>query len=353
MSANYIQSRSNKPKTGKNLVLARSRLFYGLEYYQVKEEKNSINRGITSTPNFLFYAANTKVIIDFSDFKNVISKQEIESFWKLVHDGMTFGIENGGLYNQSTSKSYDVSGTYVFRKIENLTIHADVTTVKSLSSIINLYSKTEFENTPSFEFSLIIAPPILQKKTRIYNKLGSNSRNSFTFFGASIGDYIQFQNYDIRYPIIEIQIDSEGKEIITIEGLLNDEDRTATKTFVALYIEKKNLKDIKINSSDEVVGSCTALTNGLTVSCFKNQTESQCLCRLNDGEDALFVAKGSCIDPTSTDQTVPTSTDLLTDIAQNLVNIIDKKQTRFNSSVNIGSISSFNSPLTASSNRIF
>jgi len=99
MSANYIQSRSNKPKTGKNLVLARSRLFYGLEYYQVKEEKNSINRGITSTPNFLFYAANTKVIIDFSDFKNVISKQEIESFWKLVHDGMTFGIENGGLYN--------------------------------------------------------------------------------------------------------------------------------------------------------------------------------------------------------------------------------------------------------------
>ena len=40
---------------------------------QVKEEKNSINRGITSTPNLLFYAANTKVIIDFSDFKNVFT----------------------------------------------------------------------------------------------------------------------------------------------------------------------------------------------------------------------------------------------------------------------------------------
>jgi len=352
MSANYIKPRTTKQKSGKNLVLARTGLFYGLQYYPVKEEKNSINRGITSTPNFLFYDNNTKVIIDFSDFKNVTSRQEIESFWKLIQAGMSFTVVNGELYNQTKSTTYDVSGTYVFRKIENLVIHADVTTVTSIDTKINLYSKTEFTNTPNFEFSYIISPSIQQKKTKIYNKLGPHSKNSFTFFGATVGDYIQIQNYNIRYQILEMAIDSEGKEIITIDGLLTEEDRTSSKTFVALYIEKKNTKDIEINPADEIIGSCTALTNGLTVLCLNNQTQSQCLCRLNDTEEVLFNVDGQCVDPTTTETSPPTSTDLLTDIAQNLVNIINKKQTAFNSST-VGTVSSFNNPLSASSNRMF
>lgn len=353
MSANYIKPRTNKQKSGKNLVLSRTGLFYGLQYFPVKEEKNSVNRGITSTPNFLFYDNNTKVIIDFSDFKNVNSKEEVESFWKLVQGGMTFTVTNGELYNQTTATTYDVSGTYVFRKIENLTIHADVTTVSNIGTKINLYSKTEFTTTPNFEFSLIISPSIQQKKTKIYNKLGPNSKNSFTFFGATVGDYIQLQNYNIRYQILEIKIDSEGKEIVTIDGLLTEEDRTSSKTFVALYIEKKNIKDIEVNPSDDVVGSCSALSNGLTVSCYNNQTQSQCLCRLNDNEEILFTINGSCVETSTTTSTSPTSTDLLTDIAQNLVNIIDKKQTAFNTTAGTGFVSSFNNPLSASSTRMF
>lgn len=353
MSANYLRSRSNKPKSGKNLVLARSGLFYGLEYIQVKEEKNSINRGITSTPNFLFYNNNTKVIIDFSDFRNVVSKEEVESFWKLIHSGMSFTITNGDLFNQATAKSHDLTGTYVFRKIENLTIHADVTSVASVSTDISLYSKNEFETTPTFEFAAIITPPVLQKKTKIYNKLGTHSKNSFSFFGISVGDYIQIQNYSIRYPILELQIDSEGKEVITVEGLIVNEDRVSTKTFIALYIEQKNLKDIEVDLTDETVGSCSVISNGLNVECFNNQTQTQCMCRANDDEDVSFTINGTCIDPTTRSQATLTSTDLLTDIANNLVNIIDKKQTMFSSSSNGGRVSSFNNPSSTSSNRIF
>jgi predicted heme/steroid binding protein len=351
MSANYFKPRTNKPKSGKNLVLARAGLFYGLKYYPIKEEKNSINRGITSTPNFIFYDSNTKVIIDFSDFKNTNTKEELESFWKLVQSGMTFTITNGKIYNAATSSSYDVSGTYVFRKLENLTIHADVTSATELSTKINLYSKFEFETTPSFEFSYIITPTNVEKKTKIYNTFGANSKNSFTFFGASIGDYIQLQNFNIRYKILEFSIDSEGKEIITIEGLLPEEDRLSTKTYVALYIEKQNTKDIIINPTDEKIGSCSVIKNGLILSCYNNQTESQCSCKSADMEESLFTENGTCT-TTETSQTELTSTDILTNIAENLVNIIDKKQTIFNTSNMSGNISPFSNPLSVSSYKI-
>lgn len=350
MSANYFKSRSNKQKSGKNLVLARAGLFYGLQYFPVKEEKNSLNRGITSTPNFLFYSNNTKVIIDFSDFKNTVSKQEIESFWKLIQNGMSFTVGNGQLYNATTDTTYDVSGTYVFRKIENLAIHADVTTVNSLSTKINLYSKFEFNNTPSFTFPTIINPTSKEKKTKIYNSLGSNSKNSLTFFGANIGDFIQLQNFDMRYQILDLQIDSEGKEIITIDGLLPEEDRLSTKTYVSLYVEKQNTKEIKINPSDEVIGSCSVIENGLISKCFNNQTEQQCSCRASDNEQVSFVIGGVCTSTESVTREV-TSTDLLTNIAGNLVNIIDRKQTVFNSASVGGQIPSFLNPLSSTVSR--
>jgi len=350
MSANYFKPKTNKPKTGKNLVLARAGLFYGLQYFPIKEEKNSINRGITSTPNFLFYNNNTKVIIDFSDFKNTNTKEEIESFWKLIQNGMSFTVLNGKLFNNSTSSEYDVSGTYVFRKLENLAIHADVTTSENLSTKINLYSKTEFETTPSFEFSYIINPTITEKKTKIVNLFGSNSKNSFTFFGANIGDYLQLQNFNVRYKIIDKFIDSEGKEIITIDGLLPEEDRLTIKTYVALYIEKLNIKEISINPSDENVGSCSMVKNGLILSCYNNQTKSQCDCRSSDNEENIFTLNAECSTPQE-QTTELNSTDLLTNIAENLVNIIDRKQTTFSTNGNIGSVNPFLNPIINSSIR--
>ena len=351
MSANYFKSRSNKPKSGKNLVLARAGLFYGLQYFPVKEEKNSLNRGITSTPNFLFYSNNTKVIIDFSDFKNTISSKEIETFWSLIHNGMSFIVTNGTLFNAASDTVYDLSGTYVFRKIENLAIHADVTTVSSLSTKINLYSKLEFNTTPDFTFPTIINPTTKEKKTKIYNLFGANSKNSLTFFGASIGDYIQLQNFNMRYQILDFEIDSEGKEIITIDGILPEEDRLTTKTYISLYVEKQNIKDQSMNPSDEIVGSCSVLENGLITKCFNNQTKEQCECRARDNEKIVFNVGEMCTSSETTQSREPTSTDLLTNIASNLVNIIDRKQTVFNSNITTGQIPSFLNPLSSTVSR--
>jgi hypothetical protein len=351
MSANYFKPKSTKPKSGKNLVLTRTGLFYGLQYFPVKEEKNSINRGITSTPNFLFHTNNTKVIIDFSDFKNTNTRTEIESYWKLLQGGMSFTVTNGKLYNPATSSEYDLTGTYVFRKFENLAVHADVTTVTNISTKINLYSKKEFENTPGFEFPQIINPSSSEKKTKIINTFGSNSKNSFTFFGANVGDYLQLQNFNVRYKILEKTLDSEGKEVITIDGLLPEEDRLTSKTYVALYLEKRNTKNIQSNPADENIGSCSIIKDGLVLSCYNNQTESACACRASDDEQAIFNLGSEC----QVDQSVesdPTSTELLTQIAENLVNIIDRKQTVFNSNNPSGGVSQFSNPLASVSFRL-
>ena len=157
-NSNYSRSRSTKQKQGKNLVLARSGLLYGLKYIKVKIEKVSSNRGITSTPNFLFYSNNTKVMIEFSDYNNTNSEDELYSFWNLIIEGMTFTITDGELINPANKQQYDVSGTYTFTSIENLVVFADVVSVESITNAINLYNKTDFSNLPTFTLATIIEP---------------------------------------------------------------------------------------------------------------------------------------------------------------------------------------------------
>ena len=342
MNANYIKPRNSNLKSGKNLVLVRAGLFYGLQYFPIKEEKNSINRGITVTPNFLFYDNNTKVIIDFSDFKNSIPSKEIEQYWNLVQTNMSFTVTNGKIFNQATSVELDVSGTYVFKKFENLAVHANVTSATSLSTKVNLYSKNEFQQTPGFEFTTIIEPAVKEKRTKIINKMGQNTKNSFTYFGANIDDYIQLQNFSFRYRIVDIAIDSEGKEVITIEGTIPEEDRTSTKTFVGLYIEKMNSREFDVNPSETVIGSCSMTNNGLILSCFGNQTESQCNCRAGEKEQPVFNVSANCPSAQQEEQEL-NSTQLLTEIASNLVDVINKKQTTFNTG-SLGNFSSFSNP---------
>ena len=53
-------STSLKQNPKEKLILVREGLFYGLVIEDAKVEKASINRGITSTPTFVFYSNNTK-----------------------------------------------------------------------------------------------------------------------------------------------------------------------------------------------------------------------------------------------------------------------------------------------------
>ena len=71
----------SKPQgEGKVLVPVRSGSFYGLNFEQNITETSTVKRGIVATPTLIFNDNFTKVKIDFSDYKNVISEDLINSF---------------------------------------------------------------------------------------------------------------------------------------------------------------------------------------------------------------------------------------------------------------------------------
>lgn len=278
-----------------SLFLARSSIFYGLEYAEVDENKNSINRGVVSTPNFIFYDNNTKVLIDFSDKSNS-NQQQIEDFWKLTKDGITFTISNAQIYVDNTKESYDLSGTYTFRGIENKIIFADVNSVVNLSNIINLYTKNSFSSILNFKHASIFSTQKQQEETLIINHFGILSKNSFTYLGAYPEDYIQLQSKPNKYKIKEIKVDSEGKEIVTVYGRIPSEDRIDAKTFVGVHVRKNNSLAIESNLTESSVGSCTySDENGIIIACLDNNTEYQCKLRQHDSRVGKgFVKNAPC-----------------------------------------------------------
>lgn len=319
-NSNYSKSKQAK-KSAKNLVLARTGLFYGLNYIKVKEEKISSNRGITSTPNFLFYDNNTKVMIDFSDHKNTTTKEELDLFWNLLVEGMTFGIYDAELVNSNNKIKYDLSGTYTFTSIEDMVIFANVNSIEKITPDLNLYSKDDFVNLPNFIFTNIIEPEKKETITSIVNSLGKNTKNSFNYLGLKIGDYVQLQGKQNKFEVADYSLDSEGKEIIKIYGDITEEDRTTIKTFIGLFVEKKNEDTIDVDVTDTTVGVCYERENGVVVSCTSNNTNTQCLLRKSTTKEVEFISGIEC---TVEEQIVQTQTDYLKQLISQQTDLITK-----------------------------
>ena len=188
---NYRYGRSSKEN--KNLSLVRTGAFYGLQYIVDTEETISLNHGLVSTPNFRFYENNTKVMIDFSDHKNNTLESDILKFWKLAGQGATFAVDSGDVHDSITDDTYVLSGSYYFNNIDKSIVFADVISTGTLSDVKSLYLKKDFITTPSFILSAVQAAPTTEHTTKIVNTLGIGSKNSFSYLGIVIGDYIKLQ----------------------------------------------------------------------------------------------------------------------------------------------------------------
>jgi hypothetical protein len=182
-----------------------------------------------------------------------------------------------------------------------------------------LYTKKAFNNTPSFTLASIDSKIPIEKKTKIINTLGINTKNSFSYLGAVVGDYIQLQKFNTAYEILEYSVDSEGKEIVIISGQITEEDRISQSTYVAILVKKLNEVDNPVKLDDTVIGSCSIQDNGVIVKCFDNQTQPQCSCRNESQQTTIFTPQSICV--TAATKLIPTTKDL-TDI-QVLVKTVD------------------------------
>lgn len=321
-SKSSLSKLKNRPQgQGKNLLAVRSGDFYGIKIEKRNLETSSFKRGIVSSPNFYFYNNDTKVLIDFTDYKNITSKDDIREFFNLNLTGETLTVEQANWSNsQLSEKKISLNGTYTIDKFENDILFADVVDIDNFDTSVKRYDKNYFLETPNFNILLDSTQNSIQK-TIIVNSLGSNSEKSFKFLGVTIGDFIQFSFSNFKYEVSDLYLDEQGKEIIEVIGDIGEQDLTTTNTILTVFVENYDL--IKIEDFDNNIrGRCIINLNS-EITCVDNQTRLQCECRKNSSSKKIvtFTENQYCPDKARVVKNI-TAIEQLSSIAADTTNIL-------------------------------
>ena len=313
---------TNKSQIKKEkLVLVREGFLYGLKIEKYKSETSSLNRGITSTPSFIYYSSNTRVLIDYTNQTNQEIDKVISEFFNQINSGTTITIYNGIYHDPNLNTTANVSGVYTFRSFYNGIVEADVVSGTSLSTKINRYDKTRFEQIP---YIITNALKTTDDKTIIKNRFGKNTKNSFDYLGIKVGDYIRITGMDATSKILEIDVDTDGNEYIVIDKNIAVEDLTNIKTTVLVYVPVIDSYAQEPDTTETRVGSCLEYVNGVVVTCTNNNTLSQCRMRSSvlNGITTEITLDTFCSTPeTDTAVQKDTSTNLI-QITNNLANAV-------------------------------
>lgn len=319
---------SNKNTQNKNekLVLVREGFLYALKIEKYKNEINSLNRGIVSTPNVIYFDSNTRCLIDYTNQTNNDIDKDISDFFSQITIGTTFALTNGTYNDSNQDINADISGSYTFRSFYNGIIEADVISTQNLSSKINRYDKNRFEQIP------VLSPTTLKvtdNKSIIKNRLGKDTKNSFNYLGIKVGDYVKITDMSVPVKVIEIDIDSDGNEYILLDKDISSIDLTDLKTKVLVYIQVVEAFTDNPNLNQTEVGACIEYVNGVVVSCTNNHTISQCRFRsseLNNIVTEITIGTFCATPETDTAIQKDTSSTLLT-ITNNLATAVSNINT--------------------------
>lgn len=322
MRAYRPTSLSVKQNPKEKLVLVREGLFYGLIIEDAKVDKLSINRGIVSTPTFVFYSNNTKCLIDYTNQTNSGLQKQLNEYFSQIETGTTIYIYNGIYIDVNSNSTADLTGTYTFRSYYNGIIEADVVSVNNLSTSINRYDKTRFQEIP-----YIVAANIIDGydvKSYIKNRLGKNTKNSFNYLGIKVGDYIKITDVSSQLKVLELNVDSDGNEYILVDNHLDELDLTSLKTKIDVYIPVIDVYADQPDSKETETGSCIEYNNGVIIACTDNHTASQCRFRSSTFKNIIteYSVNTFCSTPETDTAVQRTATDNLVQLTSTLASAI-------------------------------
>lgn len=305
---------SLKQSKKEKLVFVRSSLLYGLTIERSKAEATSINRGITSTPTFVFYSNNTKCLIDYTNQTNSDIEPVVSEFFSQMTVGATLTFFNGEYTDTNANLTADLSGQYTFKGYYKGIVEANVGATGSLSASITRYDKTRFNEIPYFTASAV--GDGIELKTIIKNKMGRNTKNSFNYLGLKVGDWIQLTGYVTPMKVLSINIDSDGNEYVSVDANLTEADLTSKKTKVSVSIGVIDSYTDKPDTTETEIGACIEYANGVIISCTDNHTLSQCRFRTSTikGITTEITLNTFCATP-------ETDTAVQSNITENLVQI--------------------------------
>jgi hypothetical protein len=262
----------------RSFYLVASDVFFGLVFSSTEDYTFKKNRSLTTTPSFLFYDSQTKVVIDYSNSKNPDDLAFISSFFNSVQSGVTFEFSNANYVEDSSNIKSNLSGIYTFKSFDqNTIIRAELVSATNVSTKKDLYNPKFFITTPQLSKVSTTVSSSNQRQNLIKNTL-SNGLFSFTKMGVQIGDYIEFSgsqsNQNKKFKVLNIFADSDGFENLQVDQTITNENLIGSPILVNLYLQGESKTNANIN--DKTYGTCVLNFSQIEPICIPCQNAFLC-----------------------------------------------------------------------------
>lgn len=244
---------------GVDYKLARSDIFYFLQFINYESELYKLPSTLTSRPNLIFYTENAvnKIILDYSS-ANSSDKIYLKSFFAGLNQTNGITLSSGSYLEEAKGLEADLSSNITFSEFKNDYLFGVVnsTTNKNVSS--DLYMADYFIDTPQLSSSVALGQNTTTKKTALISPIiGANSLHGL---GVYPGDVIELvnsnsENSGQRFEVSECLV-LNNKQMLVLKQDAVSENLTGSASIVNLYLKQLGLLSLTLNLTDTNLGCC-------------------------------------------------------------------------------------------------
>lgn len=277
MSVRNTKSGSVSQNTTPGVVytLARSDIFYFLQFINYESELYKNISTLTSKPNVVFYTENSvnKVILDYTS-GSPTDKNYLKSFFAGLNQTSGITLSSGSYLEEAKALEADLSSSLTFSEFKNNYVFATVNSTTDKSTSADIYYGKYFIDTPQIMSGITLGQNASTKRYALLSP--SVGDKFFTNLGLIIGDVIEVvnpnsQNNSVRFEIMNIS-SLNDKEIIELNKSAISENLTGSPSIVNLYVKLNNTSsNLVININDKTTNTC--FLNGKLIN---NNTNYQC-----------------------------------------------------------------------------
>jgi len=277
MSVRNTKSGSVSQNTTPGVVytLARSDIFYFLQFINYESELYKNISTLTSKPNVVFYTENSvnKVILDYTS-GSPTDKNYLKSFFAGLNQTSGITLSSGSYLEEAKGLEADLSSNLTFSEFKNNYVFATVNSTTDKSTSADIYYGKYFIDTPQIMSGITLGQNASTKRYALLSP--SVGDKFFTNLGLIIGDVIEVvnpnsQNNSVRFEIMNIS-SLNNKEIIELNKSAISENLTGSPSIVNLYVKLNNTSsNLVININDKTTNTC--FLNGKLIN---NNTNYQC-----------------------------------------------------------------------------
>lgn len=278
-------------------VATRIGVFLGLDFTTNLTLELNSNKYLSTIPSFSFSSDFTKVLIDYSNSQNKTDLSLLDGLFSGLTAGTTFTISSAVYSIDGVGSEANLGGTYEFESFVANVIVATPIALNNFNQRLLRYEPNYFVNPPQFGLSL--SPQGKQVEYVIVNALGTDKTNSFAKFGIYPYDKVKITGTRFNnktFTVKSVTVNKDGTENIVVSEGITQESGFGNRIGVELVQQKKGSVQITEATGPVALGACGLYKDGSLVSCFDNQTESQCLARnsMSDSSSSIFRIGASC-----------------------------------------------------------